>query len=110
MIRAGYAPQNESADLSGVSGFFVTFIYDGDALSDYRATVIVIADSEAEAIKIAKKYVPQKYDNPRYFKIDHSQGNNLGGKSGTLPCLATYLKKYPHSNFKIMNSKGFVRR
>ena len=31
MIRAGYAPQNESADLSGVSGFFVTFIYDGDA-------------------------------------------------------------------------------
>ena len=105
MIRAGYAPQNESADLSGVSGFFVTFIYDGDALSDYRATVIVIADSEAEAIKIAKKYV-----HPRYFEIDHSQGNNLGGKSGTLPCLATYLKKYPHSNFKIMNSKGFVRR
>lgn len=110
MIHASYSPKNESVNLYGVSGFFVTFTYKGDALSDYRATVIAIADSESDAIKIAKKFVPQKYDNAMHFEIDHNQNNNLGGKSGTVPCLDTYLKKYPHSNLDIINSKGFVRR
>lgn len=110
MIIASHSPMRESADLTGQSGFFVTFTYQGDALSDYRSTAIVIADSESEAIKVAKRFIPQKYENAGHFEIDHAQNNNLGGKSGSVPCLGTYLKKYPHSNLTILNSKGYVRR
>lgn len=110
MIHVGYAPQNESVNLDSVSGFFVRFTYQGDSWSDYAATVIVVADSESDAIKIARKYIPDKYENAMHFEIDRTQNNNLGGKSGTVPCIKTYLKKYPHSNLSILNSKGFIRR
>lgn len=114
MIHVGYSPKNEAMDramnLDGVLGYFVRFCYEGDSLSDYTLTVIVIADSESEAIKIARKYIPKEYDGARAFEIDRSWNNNLGGKSGTIPCIGTYLKKYPHANAPILDSKGFVRR
>lgn len=110
MVISGYSPMRESMNLDGQSGFFITFVYQGDELSDYRSTAIVIADSESEAIKIAKKYIPSKYENAGHFEIDHNQNNNLGGKSGEVPCIGTYLKKYPHSNLSILNSKGYIRR
>ena len=110
MIHVGYAPQNESVNLDSVSGFFVRFTYQGDSWSDYAATVIVVADSEADAIKIARKYIPDNYENAGHFEIDRYQNNNLGGKPGTVPDIKTYLKKYPYSNLSILNSKGFIRR
>lgn len=79
------------------SYYFVRYAYDGDALSDYEATMIVKAGSEKDAIDRAKRATRDGKD----FRIDKAK--NFGDK-GRFDNLEDYKKRFPHSNYRIIEN------
>ena len=78
------------------SGYFVRFNYDGDAPIKNSTTIIVKADSKADAIDKAKRALEKsnKFKNPESFTIDQVQGVN-----GRLNSYKDY--RNPH-NFEVI--------
>lgn len=98
MIKIGNSPINESIDPSS-HGYFLFYKYPGDDLSDRSTDIIVLADSEQEAIRLAKKYVDQEYD----FQIDYSRGDH-----GKLKNYGSYHDKYKNANLQVVGRSGII--
>ena len=88
---------NES--IQDFSGYFVTFVYDGDALSPYVTTIIIKADSESDALAKAGRALKNsdKFQNARSFQIDRVQGKN-----GKLDSYTDYKNQYRNSNLEVI--------
>ena len=65
----------------------IRYSYEGDELSDYDGNVIVIADSEDEAIEKAEKKYPEGWN----FRIESEISD-----------IEKYEKKFPRSNIEII--------
>ena len=78
--------------MEGKSGYFILYSYDGDAVSDYQTTAIVLADTPQNAVKIAKKNNPDGYG----FRLDTTRGD-----AGKLNSLDDYKKRFPNSNLEV---------
>lgn len=89
---------NESVD-PNAHGYFVLYRYPGDSISDYTADIIVLADSEKEALDLASKYVDAGYG----FEIDRIRGDH-----GKLKNYGAYLDKYKNSNLLVVGKNGII--
>lgn len=95
-----------SVDSYDKPGYFVKFNYDGDELSDYVSTAIVIAYDKQEALKYAKKYLPTEYEGACHFSIDKQF--NKYYRTGEIINVAEYLQDFPHFNGTILDSRGII--
>lgn len=78
--------------MEGKSGYFILYSYDGDAVSDFQSTVIVLTDTPEKAMKIAKKNKPDGWG----FRLDTTRGD-----AGKLNSIDDYRKKTPNSNLEV---------
>ena len=108
MIKSGYKPTTESSSDSSTA-FFIKFNYAGDNLSDYQGTAIVLAKDLAEAISLAKKYVPSKFEDAYAFELDKTHKVS-GSTPGTISDLKSYFEQYPQGNLRLIDKSGFISK
>lgn len=77
--------------------FFIRYSYEGDSVSDFESVIICVANSEDEALDIAKKYCSDGYN----FSIDKS-------RTGKYSSIEQWYKKFPMSNMRIYNANGIT--
>lgn len=88
------------------SGFQLEFNYDGDGLSDYRASCFVKARDEREALKKAKDGINKAIN---YGKLDWIRNPYKFEVVDTLPSFKEYKKTHPLSNILVIDDKGVGR-
>lgn len=96
MIRSEAHPMSTAiSENKSDSGYAIRYNYEGDELSDYEGTIIVATDDVEEAIKIAKKELPEAWR----FRLDPTIGDG-----GYIASISAWKSKHTQTNIRVVEN------